>query len=151
MTPSHKSQQGYVFVFDRKTGQPLFDIEDRAAPPSSLTGEQAWPNQPVPALPKPFARQAHELTENDISPYADNRDELLQTFRRSDKRWHAPPNLEGVFLLPGYDGGAEWGGAGADPEEGILYVNANEMAWIMQMELAAGKMAAGTTPERRFT
>ena len=140
------TKQGYVFVFDRKTGQPLFDIEDRAAPPSSLTGEQAWPNQPVPALPKPFARQAHELTENDISPYADNRDELLQTFRRSDKRWHAPPNLEGVFLLPGYDGGAEWGGAGADPEEGILYVNANEMAWILKMEPAAGKMAAGTTP-----
>ncbi len=139
------TKQGYVFVFDRKTGQLLFDTEELAAPPSLLDGEQAWPNQPVPVLPKPFARQAHELTENDLSPYAENREELLQTFRQSDKRQFAPPNLEGVFLLPGYDGGAEWGGAGADPEDGVLYVNANEMAWIMKMERADNKIGAGAT------
>ncbi len=138
------TKQGYVFVFNRKTGRLLFDVEEQPMPPSALAGEQAWPSQPVPLLPKPFARQAHELTENDLSPYAENREELLQTFRQSDKRQFAPPNLEGVFLLPGYDGGAEWGGAGADPEEGVLYVNANEMAWILKMESTGSNIAPGT-------
>jgi quinoprotein glucose dehydrogenase len=140
------TKQGYVFVFDRKTGAPLFDIEEVPAPASGLQGEQAWPTQPVPVLPKPFARQATDLTENDLSPYAENREELLKTFRSADKRRFAPPNLDGVFLLPGYDGGAEWGGAGADPEEGILYVNANEMAWILKMEAADAQRNPGITP-----
>lgn len=128
------TKQGYVFVFDRKTGQSLFKIEDVPVPHSTLKGEQAWATQPVPVLPKPFARQAYELTENDLSPYAENREELLVAFRKLDKRLYAPPSLEGVLLLPGYDGGAEWGGAAADPEAGILYVNSNEMAWILKME-----------------
>ena len=140
------TKQGYVFVFDRKTGAPLFDIEEMPAHASGLQGEQAWPTQPVPVLPKPFARQAADLTENDLSPYAENRGELLQTFRTADNRRFAPPNLDGVFLLPGYDGGAEWGGAGADPEEGILYVNANEMAWILKMEAADAQKNANLTP-----
>ena len=139
------TKQGYVFVFDRKTGVPLFDIEEVPAPASGLQDEQAWPTQPVPVLPKPFARQASDLTENDLSPYAENREELLETFRAADKRRFAPPNLDGVFLLPGYDGGAEWGGAGADPEEGILYVNANEMAWILKMEAAGASNNPGIT------
>ncbi|MCC6462146.1 MAG: PQQ-binding-like beta-propeller repeat protein [Saprospiraceae bacterium] len=140
------TKQGYVFVFDRQWGQPLFPIRDIAAPPSALRGESAWPSQPLPLLPKPFARQAQDLTEADISPYAPNRDELLRVFRQSDKRLFAPPNLDGVLLLPGYDGGAEWGGAAADPEAGILYVNANEMAWILQMEPAASPTGDGPAP-----
>ncbi len=135
------TKQGYVFVFDRKDGQPLFQIEEVEAPPSLLTGETAWPTQPVPVLPKPFARQAFTLTEQDISPYAENREELLQTFRQADRRRFAPPNLDGVLLLPGYDGGAEWGGAGADPDDGILYVNSNEMAWILKMETTGSQVA----------
>ncbi len=141
------TKQGYVFVFDRKTGEPLFDIREVPMPASVLQGEQAWPTQPVPVLPKPFARQSQDLTENDLSPYAENRAELLETFRRSDKRQFAPPDLNGVFLLPGYDGGAEWGGAGADPEEGVLYVNANEMAWILKMEPAKPATAKVSTGE----
>jgi len=128
------TKQGYVFVFDRDFGNPLFSVQEVPAPTSNLTGEQSWATQPVPVLPQPFARQSHTLTEKDLSPYAENQAELLATFQRADKRLFAPPNLDGVFLLPGYDGGAEWGGAAADPEAGILYVNANEMAWILQME-----------------
>ena len=129
------TKQGYVFIFDRKTGAPLFDIEERAVPTtSSLKGETPWTTQPFPVTPKPFARQSDQLTENDISPYASNREELKAIFLQADKRIYAPPGLDPVFLLPGYDGAAEWGGAGADPEAGILYVNSNEMAWVMQME-----------------
>lgn len=132
------TKQGYVYVFDRRTGKPLFDIEERPVPPSNLDGEQAWPTQPFPVKPKPFARQSSDLGSDDISPYADNRDSLKLILAKADKRIYAPPSLDPVLLLPGYDGGAEWGGTGADPEDGILYVNANEMAWFLQMDKNEG-------------
>ncbi|MGI9551516.1 MAG: PQQ-binding-like beta-propeller repeat protein [Aurantibacter sp.] len=124
---------GYVYVFDRKTGEPLFDIEEVPMPQSTLIGEEAWPTQPIPVKPEPFARQGYELTEADISPYAENPEELLDFFKKSDRRQYAPPNTTPNFLFPGYDGAAEWGGAATDPEDGILYVNANEMAWNLQV------------------
>lgn len=141
------TKQGYVFLFDRKTGAPLFGIEERPVPTvSTLEGETPWTTQPFPVKPEPFARQSHQLTENDISPYAPNKEELKAVFLQADKRIYAPPGLDPVFLLPGYDGAAEWGGAGADPEDGILYVNSNEMAWLLQMEKAEplpGEMPLG--------
>ena len=132
------TKQGYVFLFNRKTGEPLFDIEERNVPASTLAGEKASVTQPFPVLPKPFARLSTDITIDNLSPYAENREELIAVLQSADKRIYAPPSLNPVLLLPGYDGAAEWGGAGADPEDGILYVNANEMAWIMQMELKKG-------------
>ncbi|MBT8184197.1 MAG: pyrroloquinoline quinone-dependent dehydrogenase [Eudoraea sp.] len=131
------TKQGYVYVFDRYSGSPLFEIEEVPVPASTLEGEEVWPTQPIPKKPAPFARQSTELTEADISPYADNKEELLEIFRNSDKRIYAPPALDPVILLPGYDGAAEWGGASADPEKGILYVNSNEMPRMLQMAIAA--------------
>jgi quinoprotein glucose dehydrogenase len=128
------TKQGYVFVFDRETGKPLFPINETAAPASELTGEEAWPTQPVPVLPLPFARHANQLTEYDVSPYANNKEELREILKNADKRLFAPPALTNTLVLPGYDGGAEYGGAGADPQNGIIYVNANEMAWYLRME-----------------
>ncbi|MGB3143620.1 MAG: PQQ-binding-like beta-propeller repeat protein [Maribacter sp.] len=110
------TKQGYVFLFDRMTGKPLFDIEEVPVPPSALTGEVAWPTQPFPVKPKPFARQSIDLTQNDLSPYAENKEELLQFFNTAQKELYSPPNLEPTLLLPGYDGAAEWGGAGSSPE-----------------------------------
>ena len=132
------TKQGYVFVFDRKTGKPLFDIEERPVPKSNLEGEESWPTQPIPILPKPYARLASDITEEDMSPYAENKQELREEFSNLISLSYAPPSLDPVFLLPGYDGGAEWGGAGADPEDGIIYVNSNEMPWVMQMEVNKG-------------
>jgi quinoprotein glucose dehydrogenase len=128
------TKQGYVFVFDRKTGATLFPINEEGVPQSNLTGEVAAATQPVPTLPKPFARQSDELTENDISPFAENKAELLEKFKKLNKTRFSPPDTEGSLLLPGYDGGAEWGGSAADPKKGILYVNSNEMAWILKMD-----------------
>lgn len=127
------TKQGYVFVFDRETGRPLFDIEEVAVPKSELPGEQTWPTQPVPVKPARFVRQSNELTTQDISPYAPNRDSLIAVFEQADKRNFAPPSLKPALLLPGYDGGAGWGGAAADPDKGILYINSNEMAWFLEM------------------
>lgn len=126
------TKQGYVFVFERPTGQPIFPIEERPVPVSDLEGEETWPTQPFPTKPAPFARQSSDLEPDEISPYAANRTELLEELESYDKAQYAPGSLRGAVLLPGYDGGAEWGGAAADPE-GVLYVNANEMAWIHRM------------------
>ena len=133
------TKQGYVYVFDRNTGEPLFDIAEVAVPPSTLAGETAWPTQPFPVKPKPFARQSNTLTEVDVSPFAENLDSLKQIISQANKQLYAPPSLEPNLLLPGYDGAAEWGGTAADPEDGIIYVNSNEMAWIMKMAEDDGK------------
>lgn len=126
------TKSGHVFVFNRETGEPVFPIQEIAVPASDLQGESASPTQPIPTKPEPFARQIfsyHEITN--ISP--ESHREVLERF--SKLRPHtmfAPPSKEGTLIFPGYDGGAEWGGAAADPN-GILYVNANEMAWILTM------------------
>jgi quinoprotein glucose dehydrogenase len=128
------SKQGYVFLFDRVTGKPLFPIKEVSAPKAALPGEFPWPTQPVPTKPAPYARQAHTLTENDISTYAPDHDSLVIKFKGYKKSQFAAPSKEGTVILPGFDGGAEWGGAAADPQEGIIYVNSNEMAWILSMK-----------------
>lgn len=121
---------GLVFLFDRENGSPLFPIDELPFPASDLPGEQAWPTQPIPRIPAPFARQS--ITEQDISPFAENRSELLQTFKKSKKGLFQPLGLTPTILLPGADGGAEWGGAAVDPD-GIMYVNSNEMAWLFSL------------------
>jgi quinoprotein glucose dehydrogenase len=127
------TKAGFVFLLDRETGVPLFPVEERPVPASDLKGEVAWPTQPVPVRPAPFARQ--RLGEEDvtnISPEA--RSAVLARLRtlRSDGQF-VPPSVEGTVIFPGFDGGGEWGGAAVDPETGVLYVNASEMPWIAAM------------------
>ncbi|MBI1176509.1 PQQ-binding-like beta-propeller repeat protein [bacterium] len=126
------TKSGHVFVFNRETGEPLFPIEETAVPSSDLQGEAAWPTQPLPTKPAPFARQLFTYNEiTDISP--ESHRQVLETF--SHIKPHVPfmpPSEQGTIIFPGFDGGAEWGGAAADPD-GVLYVNANEMAWILTM------------------
>ncbi|MFN8352933.1 MAG: PQQ-binding-like beta-propeller repeat protein [Spirosomataceae bacterium] len=146
------SKQGYVFVFDRVTGKPLFPIKEVPAPQSDIPGELLWPTQPVPIKPAPMAREAHTLTENDISPYAENREELVKAFKTYRKQRFAAPSKEGTVILPGYDGGPEWGGAAVDPD-GIMYANCNEMAWILTMKENPKKDELAHLPlgERMYT
>lgn len=123
------TKHGYVFLFDRQTGVPLFPVEEVPVPPSVIPGEQAWPTQPIPSMPPPFARQV--LTDSLISPYAGNRDELMELLRESGYQGpFTPLNEKGMPVFPGLSGGAIWGGAAADPE-GVLYINSNEMARYM--------------------
>jgi len=127
------TKSGHVFLFERETGKPLFPIEYRKYPPSDIDGEVVAETQPLPLAPKPFARQqltADMLTER--TPEA--RDAVLERFKklRSSGQF-IPGSREGTIIFPGYDGGAEWGGSAFDPESGLLYVNSNEMAWILTM------------------
>jgi quinoprotein glucose dehydrogenase len=124
------TKDAHVWLFDRATGAPLFPIEERTVAPSDVPGEQAAPTQRLPALPAPFARQA--LREEDLTqrtPEAHRA--VLAQFRAYTSKGQFTPFQVGreTILFPGYDGGAEWGGAAFDPETGLLYVNANEMAW----------------------
>ncbi len=144
------TKTGFVFVFDRVTGESLFPIEERPFPKSTLGGEETWPTQPVPVKPAPYARQT--LTEADISPYAENRDQLLAEFRAAHTGLFQPFGKFKTILLPGFDGGGEWGGPAVDPD-GILYVNANNMAWMVSLsdtpkEADLEKMGTG---RRRYT
>lgn len=135
------TKSGHVFVFNRETGEPLFPIREIAVPSSDLAGELTAASQPLPEKPAPFARQhftVHEIT--DRTPEAHRA--VLQQFARL--RPHVPfmpPSREGTIVFPGYDGGAEWGGSAVDPS-GVLYVNSNEMAWILTMVETGG----GATP-----
>lgn len=131
------TKQGFVFIFDRETGEPLFDIEERPVPQSDISEEKDWPTQPFPVKPAPYARQT--LTENDISPYAENQEELRETVRNSRSEGSFTPlSTKGTIIFPGLDGGAEWGGAAADPD-GILYLNSNQMAWHISIGPAMGE------------
>ena len=126
------TKSGHVFVFHRETGEPLFPIREVPVPQSDLQGESAWPTQPLPVKPAPFSRQLLTYDDlTDLSPEAHR--QALERFTKI--RPHTPflpPSREGTLIFPGFDGGAEWGGAAADPD-GILYVNGNEMAWVLTM------------------
>ncbi len=129
------TKTGFVFLLDRETGSPLFPVDEQPVPhDSELKGEKLSATQPIPRLPQPFVRQSFPETElNNLLP-----DSSVSDIRR---RWsgyrkdhmYAPPSRQGTIVLPGFDGGAEWGGPAFDPATGMLYVNANEMAWVLTM------------------
>ncbi|HUF10285.1 MAG TPA: PQQ-binding-like beta-propeller repeat protein, partial [Rhodothermales bacterium] len=132
------TKSGYVFLFERETGEPLFPVEERPFPSSDLTGEVTWPTQPFPVQPPPFARQ--EFTEEVVTNRTpEARTAVLETFRKSRSGGQfVPPSTQGTIIFPGFDGGGEWGGAAWDPTSSLLYVNSNEMAWILQMVELSG-------------
>ena len=127
------TKSGHLFLFDRETGEALFPIEERSVPVAGMPGERLAPAQPLPVLPAPFARQ--RLTEASLSrrtpeTYA----ALLERFRRYRSGGQfTPQSATGTIMQPGLDGGAEWGGAAWDPETGLLYLNANDVPWLIRL------------------
>ncbi len=120
------TKSGHLFVFNRETGESLFPLETREVPPSEVDGEILSKTQVLPLKPAPFARQM--LTPENVHPSLVQKLKLL---RSGDQ--FTPPSFEGTIIFPGFDGGAEWGGATFDPETRLLYVNANEMPWILRI------------------
>ncbi len=133
------TKSGFVFLFDRASGRPLFPVAERPVPASDLPGERAWPTQPFPGKPAPFARQT--ISEADVTPSERRR---FRTLRRGSL--FTPPSRVGSIVLPGFDGGGEWGGAAVDPETGVLYVNASDVPWIAAMRPAAKIPPATAVP-----
>ena len=126
------TKTGFVFVLDRRTGQTLFPIEYRKVPQSTIDGEQLADTQPFPLKPPAFTRRGPTeamLTRRTEAAHA----EVVTEFRKLKAGLFTPPSFEGTIEFPGVDGGAEWGGAAFDPESALLYVNANEMPWIVRL------------------
>lgn len=126
------TKHGRLFVFNRVTGDPLWPIEEKPVPASTLRGEQAWPTQPFPTKPPPLMRQ--QYTEADASDIAPETHQMtLDRIKASPNFGPFPaPSLRETVMFPGFDGGMEWGGGAADPD-GVYYVNVNEMPWLLQM------------------
>lgn len=127
------TKHGYVFVFDRVTGEPIFPIEEKPFPASDMPGEEAWPTQPIPTLPS-FMR--HEVTKENINPY----------FTDSIKQyWHAridaaktglfqpPSDKYETIILPGPLGGANYGNTGSNPNKGLMFVMSQEHPSIYKL------------------
>lgn len=124
------TKNGHIFVFDRETGEPVYPIEDMEVPASPVAEEEAWPTQPVPSTLKPISRLT--IDESELNTYSPDYDSLKQVYDSSNKGIYMPFSDVPTFIVPGLNGGAEWGGAAADPE-GVLYVNSNEVPWVVTL------------------
>ena len=138
------TKQGFVYVFDRATGNPLFPIESQKYPASDLPGEVAAAEQPLPTKPAPYARQ--RLTADILTNRTPEAHQwALEQFRtyRSDGQFIPLSTKQNTIIFPGCDGGAEWGGPAFDPESGILYVNSSEMAYAVKLLENTGDPSSG--------
>lgn len=143
------TKYGFTFVFERETGKPVYDIKETPVPvDGAVDGELLSPTQPIPSLPESFARQTfNEEDLNNLLPDSSFQD-IRDRYRRY-KKGHifTPPSTEGTIFYPGLDGGAEWGGPAFDPETGILYVNANEIPWVITLK----KVDENSAPQQMTT
>jgi quinoprotein glucose dehydrogenase len=151
------TKTGFIFLLDRQTGKPIYPVEERAVPhETELAGEKLSPTQPIPTLPPSFMRQRFSEADIDsLLPDSSYRDikKKFQTYKSGNV--FEPMSKEGTIVFPGLDGGAEWGGAAFDPESGLLYVNANEMPWVItiadRMTKSPEKETYGQAGKRLYT
>jgi quinoprotein glucose dehydrogenase len=127
------TKTGFLFVFDRLTGKPVWPIAERPAPPSDVPGESASPTQPVPAWPAPFSRQG--VTEADLIDFTPALKAMALDAVRSYRLGplFTPPSLQGTVALPGVIGGSGWGGGAFDPVTGVFYVKANNSPALLKL------------------
>jgi quinoprotein glucose dehydrogenase len=129
------TKHGMVWLFERETGKPVYPINEMQVDTNTeLIGEKVWPSQPMPTFIKPFVRQS--FSANDINPYLP--DSTIAKLKKDLEGYRygkmfIPPGKKTAVELPGFDGGAEWGGPSYDPQTNLLYVNANEMGWLVTM------------------
>jgi glucose dehydrogenase len=128
------SKQGFTYVFDRVTGQPVWPIEERPVDTATdVPGEKPWPTQPFPTRPPAFTPQGVTLEDaNDLTPEIKALAlELMKKFRLGPM--FTPPSLRGTLMRPSNTGGANWGGAAFDPETGLLYVRTSNYVYVNQV------------------
>ena len=137
------TKQGYVFVFDRVSGEPLYPIEERPVPASDVTGERSWPTQPVPVGLPALVPQGVSLDDaTDLTPAL--HEEALAVLRRVHLGpLFTPPSVQGTLMRPGVLGGADWGGGAFDPQTGTLYVKVNDDPTLIYPDFTA---ADGSAP-----
>jgi quinoprotein glucose dehydrogenase len=137
------TKQGFVFVFERVTGEPVWPIEERPVPASDVPGEQAWPTQPFSTLP-PSGRQV--VKADDLSPYLVNDAERADWVERIGKARTGlfnPPALVETAVVPGAVGGTNWGNTAANPRAGILYLLSQDFPSFYKLTEQADRGVAG--------
>lgn len=134
---AQSSKQGFLYVFDRVTGKPLWPIEERPVPKSLMAGEQAWPTQPFPTIPPPFARQ--KITADDVNPYILTPAERAAWKKRiaamRNEGLYTPPGLTETISMPGARGGSNWGSGAVNPTKGLMYLNTQDWPTIYKLGL----------------
>lgn len=134
------TKTGYVFLFDRETGKPLFAVEEKPVPASDIPGEEAAQTQPIPVKPPPFAAQFFDATNVTDIGKANRASTLAQLRTIHTGPAFQPPSLKGTIAIPGLLGGANWSGGSFDPTTGLLYVNSNNLPNVITLvEAKAGK------------
>jgi quinoprotein glucose dehydrogenase len=141
------SKQGFLYVFDRRTGKPIWPIKETKVPASDVPGEHASPTQPIPTWPQPYARQS--FTAADINPLLPEADqaklrELLKTAR--NEGLFTPPSLRGTISMPGHNGGANWGNVAVDPQHQRLFVVSRELPLLIKLNPDNRPEAAAAMP-----
>jgi quinoprotein glucose dehydrogenase len=128
------TKMGFVFIFDRVTGKPLFPVEERRVPESNVPDEAAWPTQPFPSKPPALVRQGlHETDITTVTP--ESHRYCVELFHSLETRgMYTPYGLKQTLVVPGTLGGATWSGGSFDPELGYLFVNVNELGAVGGME-----------------
>lgn len=138
------SKIGFIYLLNRETGEPLFPIEERPVPASDVPGEEAWPTQPFPLKPKPYARQ--HISLDDLSNYSrESNDELVKRFKSIRyEGLFTPPSMRGNVNLPGTSGGSSWGGGAFDQSTGIIYVRATNTPGVSLVKKMEPESNTGT-------
>jgi quinoprotein glucose dehydrogenase len=145
------TKQGFLFVLDRITGKPVYPVMETPIPRTDVAGEATSPTQPGVETPAPYARQhltANMLTHRTPQAHA----WALEQFKTFRSESPFPPMRVGqqTVVFPGFDGGAEWGGPAANPKTGVIYINANDVAWTGGLidSIAAKSLGASTYQSR---
>ncbi|MCC6487079.1 MAG: PQQ-binding-like beta-propeller repeat protein [Candidatus Hydrogenedentes bacterium] len=145
---AQSSKQGFLYVFDRVTGKPLWPIEERPVPKSQMPGEQAWPTQPFPTAPPPFARQT--VSADDVNPYILTDEERARWKERVRKMriegLYTPPGLTETISMPGARGGSNWASGAVNPTKGLMYLNTQDWPTIYKLSFQdpLAKTVSGT-------
>jgi quinoprotein glucose dehydrogenase len=127
------TKQGFAFVFDRVTGEPIWPIEEQPVPATDIVGDEAWPTQPVPTRPEPFAPQG--VTDDaviDFTPELEAQARVALSAYRTGPLY-TPPSAQGTVLRPGIIGGANWGGGAFDPATEMLYVKTSNLPFVIRI------------------
>jgi quinoprotein glucose dehydrogenase len=145
---AESSKQGFLYVFDRVTGKPLWPIQERPVAKSLMPGEQAWPTQPFPTAPPPFARQ--KMTADDVNAYILTPEERAAWKDRiasmRNEGLFTPPGMTETISLPGARGGSNWGSGAVNPAKGLMYLNTQDWPTVYKLTLEdpLGKRTADT-------
>lgn len=138
------NKEGFVWVFERETGKPLWPIQERPVPKSEMPGEETSPTQPFPVKPPPFARQS--FTDKDLNPYITDpveRRQLLEQIRQArNSGMFTPPYIQDTVEMPGNNGGANFGGAAVDPYSATLFVVSKDLPAMLKLQLSDSPQTA---------